>query len=73
MDQDIATLIRDALDLSAEARIELVDALLASLDAPDAAIDQAWADEGEKRLDQYLAGGAGSQLASDVVSKHLKP
>ena len=73
MDQDNSTLTRDALELSAKERIELVDALLASLDAPVSEVDQAWANEAERRLDDYIAGKTSSKSSADVLAKHLKP
>jgi putative addiction module component (TIGR02574 family) len=54
-------------------RIKLVEHLLATLDKPDTEIDQAWADESERRLDAYLRGDTTARDAKDVLAKHLKP
>jgi putative addiction module component (TIGR02574 family) len=72
MDQDIAALTREILDLPPEERIKLVDTLLGSLDAPDPNIDRAWANAAERRLDEYLAGKTSSRPADDVLAKYLK-
>jgi putative addiction module component (TIGR02574 family) len=46
-----------ALKLSSEERARLAEELLSSLDAPDqAAIDAAWAEEAERRIDALDAG-----------------
>jgi putative addiction module component len=42
-------------------------------EARDPDIDRLWADEGERRLDAYLRGGAKARDANDVLAKHLKP
>ena len=55
------------------ARIEIVERLLNSLDKPDPEIDKAWADESERRLDEYLAGGVAARDAEEVLAKYLKP
>lgn len=49
-------ILEQALVLSAAERAALVDALLASLDQPDAKIDELWAAESERRLEQSEAG-----------------
>lgn len=46
----------EALKLSPEEKILLVDGILRSLDEPDLEIDAIWADEAEKRLAAYRAG-----------------
>jgi putative addiction module component (TIGR02574 family) len=46
-----------ALKLSSEERARLAEELLSSLDAPDqAAIDAAWGEEAERRIDALDAG-----------------
>ena len=47
--------------------------LLTTLDKPDPEIDQAWAEEGERRLDGYLRGEKTARDAVQVLSKHMKP
>lgn len=62
-----------AESLPAEERIKLVERLLESLDKADPEIDRAWADESERRLDDYFAGNAETRPAADVLARHLKP
>ncbi|MFP4634975.1 MAG: addiction module protein [Nitriliruptoraceae bacterium] len=54
------TLLREALSLSEPERADLVAELLVSLEGPaeddDAAVDQAWAEELERRARRVLAG-----------------
>jgi putative addiction module component (TIGR02574 family) len=59
--------------LPAADRIKLVEHLLATLDKPDQEVDQAWAEESERRLDAYVRGETTARYARDVLAKHLKP
>ena len=59
--------------LSAADRIRLVERLLETLDKPDPDVDAAWADESERRLDVYLAGGSRAIDAANVLAKYAKP
>jgi putative addiction module component (TIGR02574 family) len=68
------TLIAEQAErLPAADRIRLVEHLLMTLDKPDPEIDQAWVDEGERRLDDYLRGEKMGRDATEVLRKHLKP
>ena len=49
-------IIEQAKQLSALEKIEVVDALLASVDKPDAEVDKQWATEAEDRLAAYRRG-----------------
>ena len=49
-------ILEKALVLSAAERADLVESLLASLDQPDARIDELWAKEAENRLAAFKAG-----------------
>ena len=49
-------ILEEALALPPTGKAELVDCLLASLDAPDKEIDQLWMEEGERRIDAYERG-----------------
>jgi len=49
-------ILEKALVLSAAERGDLVESLLASLDKPDARIDELWAKEAENRLAAFEAG-----------------
>ena len=73
MNTRATVLTEEAGRLPAEDRIRLVEHLLATLDAPDPAIDRAWAEEAERRLDLYIDGKASALDASDVLAKHLLP
>ncbi len=53
MERDAAQVLRDALALSPEARMALVDSLICSLDqAVDADAEEAWREEIYRRLQQ---------------------
>jgi len=62
----------DALSLPAEARAQLVERLLASLNPPiDADVDRAWADEAERRIDR-LESGETKLVEGDAVFKRIR-
>jgi putative addiction module component (TIGR02574 family) len=46
----------ELLQLPADVRARLAEALLASLDEPDAELDIAWADEAERRSQELRSG-----------------
>jgi putative addiction module component (TIGR02574 family) len=50
------TLLRQALELSANDRAALIEGLILSLDQPDPAIDTLWLKEAESRLAAYRSG-----------------
>jgi putative addiction module component (TIGR02574 family) len=49
-------ILEGALALPAIDRVAIVESLLSSLDHPDARIDDAWAEEAERRIAAYDAG-----------------
>jgi len=51
-----ADLVRKALELKALDRLLLAEELLRSLDQPDPALDERWADEALARLSAHRAG-----------------
>ena len=63
-------LLKNALELEASSRAELVDELLASLDQPDKAIDALWAEEAERRLDAYERGEMESASVHEVLARY---
>lgn len=65
--QDI---IEQAKQLNALEKIELVDALLASVDKPDAEIDKQWATEAEDRLAAYRRGEIKALDLNQVLAKY---
>lgn len=46
-------ILQEALQLNPQERYMVVESLLESLDKPDQEIDKIWADEAEKRLQDY--------------------
>jgi putative addiction module component (TIGR02574 family) len=57
MTRDVAEVLRDALDLPAEARAALIDSLIESLDSTiDDKAEEAWREEIYRRLQQIDAG-----------------
>jgi putative addiction module component (TIGR02574 family) len=67
------TEIRDAaMKLSREERVRLAEALLTSLDAPDPAIDAAWAEEAERRIDALDAGTTKAIPAAEIGRGHIE-
>jgi len=59
-------LLQQARKLDPVERLELVDALLQSLDRPDPAIDRVWIEEAERRLAAYRAGEVRGVPAEDI-------
>lgn len=62
-------LISDALSLKPAERYVIIEALVHSLDAPDATIDAAWIDEAEKRLEAYKAGKLNSVTFEEMFGQ----
>lgn len=48
-----AQILEEALQLNPQERYIVVESLLQSLDKPDVSVDTIWADEAEKRLQNY--------------------
>jgi putative addiction module component (TIGR02574 family) len=46
-------ILKEALQLNPKERYMVVETLLKSLDIPDEKVDSVWADEAEKRLQNY--------------------
>lgn len=69
MTESAEKLYREALDLTPNERIGLVEELLNSLDKPDASVDKLWAQESESRLRAYRAGALVSYSADEVFSE----
>lgn len=64
------TMIEQADQLSALEKLEVVDALLASMDKPDAEIDTLWASEAEDRLAAYRRGEIKALELNEVLAKY---
>ena len=48
-----AQILQEALQLNPQERYMVVESLLQSLDKPDDSVDNVWANEAEKRLQNY--------------------
>ncbi|MBV9217562.1 MAG: addiction module protein [Acidobacteria bacterium] len=62
-------LIEQALKLEPQAKFILVESLLNSLDRPDAALNEVWLDEAERRLVAYREGRIGAVPVEDVFRR----
>ena len=63
-------IIKQTSQLSANEKIELIDALLATVDKPDAEIDALWAKEAESRLTAYQNGEIQALDLNQVLVKY---
>ena len=73
MSQTTEEIIAAALKLPPESKARLADELLASLDGPEQTeIDNAWAIEAERRIDEYETGGI-KTIPSDQVLRPRQP
>jgi putative addiction module component (TIGR02574 family) len=63
-------IIKQTSQLSANEKIELIDALLATVDKPDAEIDALWAKEAEGRLAAYQNGEIQALDLNQVLAKY---
>src|SRR3990172_8680859 len=67
---NLAELLRDALSLDVHDRAVLAEGLLASLDElSEEEADRLWAEEAQRRLEEYRAGRATAVSASEVAKK----
>ena len=70
MNSTSQAIIEQAKQLSALEKIEVVDALLASVDKPDAEVDKQWANEAEDRLAAYRRGEIKALDLNQVLAKY---
>ena len=63
-------ILKEALNLSAKEKAELIDKLLSSLDEPDKRIDDLWAKEAEDRIDAYDQAKIRSVTLNEVLAKY---
>lgn len=63
-------MLEEVLALSPTNKVELVDRLLASLDAPDKEIDRLWKEEAESRIDAYERGEIKALKIEEVLQKY---
>ena len=62
-------ILEKALVLPPAERADLIESLLASLDQPDARIDELWAKEAEDRLAAFEAGQTKAYSADEVFQE----
>jgi putative addiction module component (TIGR02574 family) len=62
-------LIKEALSLPVEQRVELADSLLKSLNAPDEKMDRIWAEEAKRRLDELRSGKVKAVSGAEVFER----
>ncbi len=70
MNTSTQSIIEQANKLSLNEKIELIDALLASVDKPDSEIDALWAKEAEDRLAAYQRGDIKTVDLNQVLAKY---
>jgi putative addiction module component (TIGR02574 family) len=70
MTQISKNIVDDALSLSTNQRVELVEKLLESLDAPNSEINNIWAKEADDRVRAYENNEASSKSISEVLKKY---
>jgi putative addiction module component (TIGR02574 family) len=63
-------LSEQARQLSPVERLELVDAILASVESPDPSMDRLWTQEAEERLSAYRRGEIKSVGLREVLAKY---
>lgn len=73
MNQIATTLASQARSLTPSARIELVDAILSSLDEPNQDLEQLWSQEAEERLAAYKRGEMKAIPLDEVLAKYRQP
>jgi len=72
MNPQSQAVIEQASQLTALEKLEVVDALLASVDKPDTDIDRLWATEAEDRLAAYRRGEIKAFELNEVLAKYRK-
>jgi putative addiction module component (TIGR02574 family) len=66
-----AELIDEVASLPVEERARVVDTLLRSLNAPESAIDSAWMEVAQRRLDELRAGRV-EAVPGDAVFERIR-
>lgn len=64
--------LHQALSLSANERVVIVEKLLYSLDKPNVDIDEIWAKEVDARIEAYEKGEMETVSAEDVFAKYRR-
>ncbi|MBF0140762.1 MAG: addiction module protein [Magnetococcales bacterium] len=73
MDHIASSIESQARKLPPLARLELVDAILSSLDEPNQEIDRLWSQEAEERLAAYRRGEMKAIPLAEVLAKYRTP
>jgi putative addiction module component (TIGR02574 family) len=73
MTRVVEALYEQASQLPAEDRAELAGLLLKSLEEPDEGVEEAWAAETERRIDEYRAGRVKTIPWSEVRAHLHRP
>lgn len=63
-------ILEDALSLSTNERVELVEKLLESLDTPNTELNVAWAEESDARIKAYENNQLSTKSVSEVLGKY---
>jgi putative addiction module component (TIGR02574 family) len=59
-------MIKEALSLSPKEKSQIIEALLLSLDEPDAKIEEVWSQEVDRRLDSIEKGSTKTVPYTDI-------
>lgn len=70
MTQVNRNIVEDALSLSMNERVEIVEKLLESLDTPNAELNTIWGQESDARIEAYEKKQLNSKPLSEVLSKY---
>lgn len=73
MNTTVTAIEEEARKLSPTARLELVDAILGSLDETDSEMDRLWSQEAEERLAAYRRGELQAVSLDEVMAKYQTP
>lgn len=63
-------IVDDALSLSLNERVELVEKLLESLDTPNTELNKIWSEESDARIQAYEKNSFPLNLSSEVLQKY---
>lgn len=66
-------LLKQALKLSSREKVQFIEGLLASLDNPDASIDNIWAEESDARIEAFEKGQVSAKSVEAVLGKYTRP
>jgi putative addiction module component (TIGR02574 family) len=70
MNDETRTLSRKAQALAPQDRVELVEEILDSLDAPDPVAERLWTKEAADRLAAFRRGELSARALSDIAAKY---